>query len=199
MIFCLFIKEYFYNNFILINVTWTQVFLATTSHNHCWIKFTKNRYRDVKVRFSKKWLTVSRLNRLETFFRKPSCDFFFLLVVILLLYYCRSTESVVLLIQLILPLRSHRGTSYFFFILLTKRTRLHNTQDRWTINVMNNAYVFADMRRTRGIYMLFHVIYTIAHKFRFNCIKKKLFSYWFTGVAFIKLLNMVHEIPHFQC
>lgn len=115
LIFCLFIKEYFYNDFILINVTWTQVFLATTSHDHCWIKFTKNRYRDVKVRFSKKWLTVSRLNRLETFFRKPSCDFFFLLVVILLLCYCRSTESVVLLIQLILPLRSHRGTSYFFY------------------------------------------------------------------------------------
>jgi len=36
---------------------------------------------------------VSRLNRLETFFRKPSCDFFFLLVVILLFRYCESTGT----------------------------------------------------------------------------------------------------------
>jgi hypothetical protein len=36
---------------------------------------------------------VSRLNRLETFFRKPSCDFFFLLVVILLFRYCGSTGT----------------------------------------------------------------------------------------------------------
>lgn len=114
----------------------------------------------MKVRFNKKWLTVSRLNRLETFFRKPSCDFFFLLVVILLLCYCRSTESDALLIQLIPSLRSHRGTSYLFYSSQNAQnardcTRLHSTQGEWSTLWIMLVVSRTCVRRTREIYIYF--------------------------------------------
>lgn len=114
---------------------------------------------------------MSRLNRLETFFRKPSCDFFFLLVVILLFCYSGFVESDAILIQLIPSLRSYRGTSYslsfFFFVSQNARNCTAQGGRGSRIDVMNNACGFAHVRarKTRGIFMsiLLATRFTIAH------------------------------------
>jgi len=104
--------------------------LFLTSRNRCLIKVAKGHYQDMKVQFNVEWLTVSRLNRLETFFR--ICDFFFLLEVILLLCYRSSTESDVLLIQLIPSLKLHQGT---YLSRSSHKTSHENctAQDRYTV------------------------------------------------------------------
>lgn len=119
----------------------------------------------MKVQFNVEWLTVSRLNRLETFFR--ICDFFFLLEVILLLCYRGSTESDVLLIQLIPSLKSHQGTS---FLLFSQNARSCTAQDRRTVEWI--MFVVSRMceRHAEFISIWFPTIFMIAHKPRFSFI-----------------------------
>lgn len=111
------------------------------------------------------WLTVSRLNRLETFFR--ICDFFFLLVDILLLCYRGSTQKRCFInpINAVAQIAPRRTIPFSLFS--QKRRKLHSTRQAHGRMDYDNVVWFhgrACEGHAEFISIWFPAIFTIAHK-----------------------------------